>query len=255
MAWSTPRTWVAEEVITAEIMNVHVRDQFTFLGTHGHSSNSGDGGDDLGGIDEIIFADATADPAAIGEMQRNGSALKYHDGTGVMFIGRDAAAGTPSLRTLGVGGTQAADGTHLHTLRGSAFDEVEHIAIGTGFVTANPAVGTYKVETGATTSVETTLVTTTGATSVVYAGFSMLARASGGAGTGVKVQVQIDGTTVGAQRQIDTDFTRIIEGGTVLKGSGTYTVAFQLVGTSVATRWLEYSILGIHVLSAHGSQV
>lgn len=31
MAWTTPRTWVASEVVTAAIMNTHVRDNLTDL--------------------------------------------------------------------------------------------------------------------------------------------------------------------------------------------------------------------------------
>lgn len=33
MAWTTPRTWAAGEVITAAIMNTHVRDNFNALGS------------------------------------------------------------------------------------------------------------------------------------------------------------------------------------------------------------------------------
>ena len=31
MAWTTPRTWVAGELVTASIMNTHVRDNLTAL--------------------------------------------------------------------------------------------------------------------------------------------------------------------------------------------------------------------------------
>ena len=31
MAWTTPRTWVADELVTATIMNTHVRDNLTYL--------------------------------------------------------------------------------------------------------------------------------------------------------------------------------------------------------------------------------
>lgn len=31
MSWTTPRTWVAGEVVTAAIMNTHVRDNLSFL--------------------------------------------------------------------------------------------------------------------------------------------------------------------------------------------------------------------------------
>lgn len=32
MAWTTPRTWVADEVVTATVMNTHVRDNFKAIG-------------------------------------------------------------------------------------------------------------------------------------------------------------------------------------------------------------------------------
>ena len=31
MAWTTPRTWTTSELVTASIMNTHVRDQFNYL--------------------------------------------------------------------------------------------------------------------------------------------------------------------------------------------------------------------------------
>lgn len=34
MAWTTPRTWVTSEVVTASIMNTHVRDNFEETGPH-----------------------------------------------------------------------------------------------------------------------------------------------------------------------------------------------------------------------------
>lgn len=33
MAWTTPRTWATSELVTASIMNTHVRDNLTFLST------------------------------------------------------------------------------------------------------------------------------------------------------------------------------------------------------------------------------
>ena len=45
MAWTAPRTWVVGEVVTAALMNTHVRDNLLFLGDdHDHSGDSGDGG-------------------------------------------------------------------------------------------------------------------------------------------------------------------------------------------------------------------
>lgn len=31
MAWTTPRTWVDDELVTADLLNTHVRDNFSFL--------------------------------------------------------------------------------------------------------------------------------------------------------------------------------------------------------------------------------
>ncbi len=44
MAWTAPRTWVVGETVTAALMNTHLRDNLTFLGsTHDHDGDSGDG--------------------------------------------------------------------------------------------------------------------------------------------------------------------------------------------------------------------
>ena len=43
MAWTTPRTFVVGEIITAPILNTHVRDNLSFLSTHAHSGAAGDG--------------------------------------------------------------------------------------------------------------------------------------------------------------------------------------------------------------------
>jgi hypothetical protein len=34
MAWTTPRTWVTSELVTAALMNTHLRDNLTFLLTN-----------------------------------------------------------------------------------------------------------------------------------------------------------------------------------------------------------------------------
>ena len=161
MAWTAPRTWVLGEVLTASLLNTHVRDNELSLTQHQHTGAAGDGDDQLSGIDDIIFDDAAA-PAAPGASKtrlysvsgyphyREGAAgadkslytptlsdtlanrpaaghagLTYHEtdtrkvdrDTGAAFetiVDADAAAATPSLRTLGTGATQAAVGTHTH---------------------------------------------------------------------------------------------------------------------------------------------
>ena len=255
MAWSTPRTWVAEEVITAEIMNVHVRDQFTFLGTHGHSSNSGDGGDDLGGIDEIIFADATADPAAIGEMQRNGSALKYHDGTGVMFIGRDAAAGTPSLRTLGAGGLQAADGTHQHTLAGEFDEGTGEIIGGISIVGGDPGHSTATATGNGTGIISTQTISPTTTACVVWFAAGK-ASASGSTFGDLRWDVTLDGT--GTLQTVDATgngwnlFSARSPSGTILP-AGSYTFRLIYSNKNAGSRQVNYQSASLSVFAIGGT--
>jgi hypothetical protein len=40
MAWTNPRTWVTDEVVTAAVMNTHVRDNLSALGPDGATSAS-----------------------------------------------------------------------------------------------------------------------------------------------------------------------------------------------------------------------
>ena len=47
MAWTAPRTWVTGEVVTASVMNVHVRDNLLALSTHFHDTGAGGEGDRL----------------------------------------------------------------------------------------------------------------------------------------------------------------------------------------------------------------
>jgi hypothetical protein len=117
MAWTTPRTYVALEIITHIVLNTDLRDNMMVLSTHVHDGSAGQGDDELTGIDFITFDDLMADPAVTRRMQANGVNLKWYNGTQVVsFTEADAAAATPSPRTLGSGALQAAGGTHGHTL-------------------------------------------------------------------------------------------------------------------------------------------
>ena len=116
MAWTAPRTWVANEVVTAALMNTHVRDNLLVLSVHAHDGSAGEGNDELTGIDSITFDDLSADPAVAGEIQRNGTALRLYDGAAVVrFAEADAPAVNASPRTLGTGALQGAPGTHGHS--------------------------------------------------------------------------------------------------------------------------------------------
>tara|TARA_R100000808_G_scaffold98_1_gene721 strand:- start:289 stop:1080 length:792 start_codon:yes stop_codon:yes gene_type:complete len=122
MAWTTPRTWADDEIITTAYMNAQIRDNFNALTAHTHGGSAGDGSSTLAsgvsftGLATVTFADQSGNPSTTGRLQRNGTTLVYYNGSAVVSLGTaDASAGTASLRTLGTGATNAAAGNHNHT--------------------------------------------------------------------------------------------------------------------------------------------
>jgi len=122
MAWSAPRTWVADEIVTAALLNTELRDNLLVLSTHAHTGAAGMGASTLSAVSmtslaTATFADQSGDPSTNGRLQRNGANLLYYDGsTAVDLTASDQSAGTASLRTLGTGSTQAAAGNHTHAI-------------------------------------------------------------------------------------------------------------------------------------------
>lgn len=125
MAWTTPKTWATDEIVLATgtgSLNEQIRDNLNVLSVHAHSGSAGDGSSalsavSLGQLNTVVLSDQSADPTNAGEMMRNGTALKYHNGSAVIDLTlSDQAAGTASLRTLGTTGTSAAAGNHQHQI-------------------------------------------------------------------------------------------------------------------------------------------
>ena len=123
MAWTAPKTWTANEVITASgsgSLNEQVRDNLLVLNTHAHSGAAGNGASTLSsitlsGLNTVTFADQSGNPSTNGRLQRNGANILYYDGTSAIDLtAADQSAGTASLRSLGTGATQAAAGNHTH---------------------------------------------------------------------------------------------------------------------------------------------
>lgn len=85
MAWTAPRTWVDDEIVTAALLNTQVRDNELFLDTHGHSGSSGDGATTLGDLVKETYSDAAA-PAAPGAgkvvIYTTSGRLRYRAGAG-----------------------------------------------------------------------------------------------------------------------------------------------------------------------------
>jgi hypothetical protein len=121
MAWTTPRDWtgISDDIVTAAMLNVDVRDNLAFLGVHSHTGAAGMGlasmsGLTLAALVTMTFADQSANPDAAGELQRNGNDLLFYGSSVVNLTAADASAGTASLRTLGTTSVKAAAGDHTH---------------------------------------------------------------------------------------------------------------------------------------------
>jgi len=118
MAWTAPITW-NPSMVTAAILNAQIKDNLTFLSTHTHTGTAGNGASTLvvtsiTNQGPLTFADAEANPSSAGQIQRNGNELRVYTNK-VVELTADAAAGTPSPRSLGTGATQAAAGNHTHS--------------------------------------------------------------------------------------------------------------------------------------------
>jgi hypothetical protein len=99
MAWTSPRTYVDGEILTAAILNADIRDNLLVLDTHGHDGTSGDGAATLPSLDEIQFDHQSG--LGAGE-----------SGHAAMWMASDG-----TVRTHNNGGSELtlADTTHSHT--------------------------------------------------------------------------------------------------------------------------------------------
>ena len=142
MVWTAPRTWAVGDVVTAALLNLHLRDESLAVDQHGHDGSAGDGDTTMGDLVKTTFTDAAA-PAAPGAGKtavyavsgrphyRAGAGgsdteisdandlhsenhASRHEPSGADVMTVDAAVGTGSLRTLGSGALQAAVGNHTH---------------------------------------------------------------------------------------------------------------------------------------------
>jgi len=122
MAWTAPRNWsdISNNIVTAAMLNIDVRDNLGILSSHSHTGVAGQGASSMSGLTltalaNLTFADTGA-PDAAGELQRHGNDLKWYGASVVNLTAADASAGTASLRTLGTTSVKAAAGNHEHTI-------------------------------------------------------------------------------------------------------------------------------------------
>jgi hypothetical protein len=118
MGWTTPRTYIVGEQITAAILNTHIRDQSTFLGTtHAHGTASGDGTAEMN-PDRVEFGTYNIIGAGVIISTLNGTSFDLTYGktapSQVIISQINPASGTVGLFTLGSDGTEMAPGNHSH---------------------------------------------------------------------------------------------------------------------------------------------
>ena len=140
MGWITPLDWtgITNDIVTGAQLNQQIRDNLNVLSSHAHTGAAGMGGSTLNAValTSIVgatFADQSANPDAAGELQRNGNDLLWYGSSVVNMTAADAAADTPSLRTLSTTSTTAAAGNHTHVPASQAvgIDDDNHEVVDT----------------------------------------------------------------------------------------------------------------------------
>lgn len=86
MSWTSPRTYVDDEILTAAILNADIRDNLLALDTHGHDGTSGDGAATLTSLDEVQWDhQATLGAGASGHSAmwiESGGTVRVHNAGG-----------------------------------------------------------------------------------------------------------------------------------------------------------------------------
>ena len=219
MAWTAPRTWVDDELVTTAYMNAQIRDNLLALSTHTHGGSAGDGSSSLAsgisfsGLGTVTFADQSGDPSTTGRLQRNGNNLVYYNGSAAVGLGAaDAAAGTASLRTLGTGATAAAAGNHTHTPATPSTSALT----GSDIVDSSVIIGGHykSYSSGATLDGTSKTVTPTKANNLVIV--SCFAYAQNAAAIGkISIKETVGGTETNVQTGLTVRFYQRVSGSTI----------------------------------------
>ena len=115
MSWTTPRTWVTNEMVSASIMNVHVRDNFLALigafclAYHNTTQNVSAGNTDALNLNSELYDTASLhDNSTLNTRITIGSAGKYfvhgrssvssnNNGTAALHLYKNGSALTPNV--------------------------------------------------------------------------------------------------------------------------------------------------------------
>ena len=218
MAWTTPRTWADDEIVTTAYMNAQIRDNFNALTAHTHGGSAGDGSSTLAsgisfsGLATATFADQSGNPSVAGRLQRNGNNLVYYNGSAVITISADASAGTASLRSLGTGATNAAAGNHTHTPTTPSTSDLT----GSNIVDSAVAIGGHykSYSSGATLDGTSKTVTPTLANNLVI--ISCFAYVQSAADLGkISIKETVGGSETNVQTGLTTRIYQRVSGSTI----------------------------------------
>ena len=212
MSWTAPRTWVDDEVVTASLLNTHLRDNQLVIDQHAHTGSSGEGSQTLGNLVKATFTDAAA-PAA----PASGLTSLY------------AVSGKPHYRPNGGADTELSEVGHGHTFTEDKESTAFAVHANDGGMGAAEAFDV--LPTSGTKSATATLTSISEANMI--AGFGAFAYSSGGAtDPDHKHELIIDGVSVTSA----TSPPRVAGYPTSLNGSratssGTRTVVHKLTNS------------------------
>jgi len=151
MAWSTPRDWSANELVTHTIMNAHIKDQFDALSLHTHSGAAGDGSSALADVDTITYDHQGSDPSA----PASGHTTLYTKSDGLYYraYGGSATRLALSSDVLTIGQVVESTGSGIQQNYGDGDTDEETIV--TLNITAGGAGRYYVITAGACTRAST----------------------------------------------------------------------------------------------------
>jgi len=99
MAWTAPKTWATGDLVTAALLNTHLKDNLLALSTHTHSGAAGDGNDELSGVDSVVM-DSISTPSA----PSSSNQITLYDKTGRPYYRPNGGAETLLLNSHGDSG-------------------------------------------------------------------------------------------------------------------------------------------------------
>jgi hypothetical protein len=114
MAWTAPKTWAVGETVTAAKLNTHIKSNLIALDQHTHDGSSGDGNDELTGLDHITFDDISA-PSAPGSGK-----TRLYSVSGVLRR-RSGASGADVAVARTKSGTYTGDGATSKAITGVGY--------------------------------------------------------------------------------------------------------------------------------------